>query len=58
MGLYLGPEDNLILHTEYNVEGCWEHKTLLDISNTIIDDLGWHGLQQPDWVNSPANRFP
>ena len=54
MGLYLGPEDNLILHTEYNVEGCWEHKTLLEISNTIIYDLGWHGLQQPEWVNSPT----
>jgi hypothetical protein len=47
MGLYLGPEESLILETDYNVNGCWEHKRLLEISNEITSSIGWHGLQAP-----------
>jgi hypothetical protein len=54
MGLDLGLEDNLILQTDYNVKGCWEHKFLLEISDAIIAALGWPGLQNPDWPNSPS----
>jgi len=54
MGLDLGPQDKLILKTEYNVEGCWEHKDLLEISSKLISHLGWSGFLKPDWTSDPA----
>jgi len=54
MGLYLGPEDGLILETEYNVTGCWEHRKLLEISDSILRKARLYEGEQPDWVQSPA----
>jgi hypothetical protein len=54
MGMYLGPKENLILQTAYNKTGCWEHRTLLQVSDSIIRTIKFHEFQQPDWVNHPA----
>lgn len=52
MGVYFGPENHMIQETKYNVKGCWEHKSLLEISESIRDILSVKGFQQ-DWVSSP-----
>lgn len=54
MGLYLGTEENLILQTDYNIKGCWEHRTLLEISESIVKTLTYHELKYNDWVYSPV----
>src|SRR5208283_259560 len=50
MGLYLGPEDNLIMQTDYNVKGCWEHKGILGINDAIINVLDWERFEQAGWL--------
>lgn len=57
MGLYLGPKEKLILETDYNIKGCWEHKYLLDVSDKILKRFGGDTHTPPDfplgWVNDP-----
>lgn len=57
LGVYLGGLDDLIMETEYNQKGCWEHKTLLEISDSILARFGGDTHNRPDfpdgWVNDP-----
>lgn len=50
LGVYLGPKDKLIMETDYNEKGCWESKSLLDISESILNRFGGSTHELP--------RFP
>jgi len=40
MGVSLGPEGKLIMETDYNEKGCWEVRSLLEISDEILTRFG------------------
>lgn len=40
MGISLGPEGKLIMETDYNEKGCWEVRSLLEISDEILVRFG------------------
>src|SRR5437867_4860472 len=50
LGVYLGPRQHLQMETSWNPEGCWEHRTFLDINVALLSSFG----------GSPANppTFP
>lgn len=57
LGVYLGEDERLILETDYNVKGCYEHRTLLDISDRILKYFGGDNhtppVFPPDWLKDP-----
>lgn len=52
MGVFLGPDDSLLLETDYNTKGCWEHRKLLEISDTLISSLNLYQRPFPGWEHS------
>lgn len=57
LGVSLGPPKKLILETDYNEKGCWESRSLLEISDEILVRLGGSTHEPPElwpgWENSP-----
>ncbi len=57
LGVFLGPNDGLIMETEYNPTGCWEHRDLLLVSEEILVRLGGNTHDPPefptDWETTP-----
>ncbi len=49
LGVYLGEREKLILETEYNPKGCWEHRALLQVSEEILLRFGGHTHEPPDF---------
>ena len=47
LGVYLGPQDKLILETDYNEKGCWEYRSFLEISDEILKRFGGFTHQPP-----------
>lgn len=60
LGVNLGPQDALILETDYNEKGCWESRSLLEISDEILVRLGGSSHEPPEfrpgWEDDPGLR--
>ncbi len=58
LGVYLGPEANLIRPAVDNPKGFWEHHPIVELNQTIITSLEGKDFEPPEftpqWENSPA----
>lgn len=57
LGVYLGPEDQLLKPGEENPKGFWEYAPLVKLNDEILSRLGgsWHELPafEPGWESAP-----
>lgn len=58
IGLYLGPEQQLLQPNDYNPKGYWEHDEIVSLNNEILERLGGSWDEPPafppGWENAPA----